>query len=455
MSRLMADQGIFTVGGWGDFLYGGYFGVHNLDPWFLSHMLMMPLSSLDFVTAQHLFVVLLTMIFTMTFVGILRSWHLQPRLVSILTLMLLLGHIQFSFRLMLGRPLFLMMSVMMLIVALILKRQFLVVFALMIVATLLSHLFVFPLVAVITFAAWLWIRGERQSSLSLVGLSLAAVCAGILIHPHSLQYVHYLSVVFFRLPFLDTVEVGSEMLTGIGRMGMVVALLGCISLMIALLRQKNVSWKSMNASATTPLLFLCVVFTLGMILWVRMIDVLWPLLLLTLARLSTVSSISWNDLERFLPAFALRTPFSLAILVLLVSLHTIKLHYTLLTSDAHRDLAPFAESLGHLEAGSRILNVDWYLFPALYSTRPDLVYARGMDPGFDAVMSSEVSGLYAQIRRGEMEWEDALEELRIFYPSTDALVLWKERHPRFADEISADTQQRLFDNAGSLFVLHF
>jgi hypothetical protein len=416
--------------GWGDILYSGYFNTHNVDPWYLTHILLTPLGALDIVTAQKLFILLLVSVVGIGFLTTVNIWRLTPVTQSVLVCLLLFGHIQFSLRLLVGRPLFFMVTLTMFALLFVLQRHALPLIFLMIVATLLSHLFVFPLLVCLVGFLWLFSLSEKYKATLVLLCSIAGVCIGLFLHPQTSNYIHYIVTIFLKVPFLVQLNTSTEMHSGIGRMAPVFALFGAMILFAYSLRHsQRISWKDMHKHGLSLTAVIVTVMIGGMFVWVRMLDFLWPLLLVLLAQiLSLHPRVVSETMQSILPQWALHKRLAIGVLVLFLTVHTGKIYYSFTSSDAGRALAHFAEPMKVIPDSARVLNIDWDLFPVLFSARPDLFYARGMDPSYDYLVDPESIGLFSTIRTSSPEnidWDAWLEEMMLHLPS-DYLALWTE-----------------------------
>ena len=431
LARLLQEGNSFE--GWGDVLYSGYFSMRSSDPWFLTHVLLMPLGALDIAIAEDMLILLLIGAVGITFLLFLRTLRLSPASQSILIALLLLGHVQFTFRLLVGRPLFLMVALTMLALLAVLHKQPLLLLVLMTMATLLSHLFVFPLFVCLLGSLWLLSLSRKRTALLTVLSSLSGLAIGLLLHPQARNFAHYVFTIFLRVPFLTELDTGTEMHSGIGRMAAVLTLLGACSLFAYhLWYTRRVSWKEMHRRGLSLTASIVLVMTLGMLLWVRMLDFLWPLLLILLAQvLSLYPPIAKETAHVLLPRWALLRKYTLGVLLLVLTVNTAKTFYSFSTVNAENALSHFTDPMKNIPEKSRVLNVDWDLFPSLFSARPDLLFARGMDPSYDYLSDPDSIRFFAAVRNPseETDWNVWLTELIQHIPS-DYLALWRAEKRR-------------------------
>lgn len=430
MAQLMAEQGILAIGGWGDVLYHGYFTQRNSDPWFLYHVLLVPLTQFSPAVAQKIIILLSVVLLSSVFIAACRHLKLSPLSTSVLLAILLLGNIQFTLRAFLARPALILSALTVLCYLLILKRQWELLFGLLVFCTLLSHLFVIPLFILALCVLWHWSRFQDAEGFVLAFIVMSAVLLGIWLHPQSQNYLHYLATIFTKLPFLLHLDVGTEMKSGFGREATLLAMLGVITLaLLAGIAQHKATLRLYHEQGITLLGSIVGIMCAGFFIWVRMIDFLWPFCLLFLA---TIISLQPYSISKTLPELLpkkLRHPHVyLLVLMIILGTHTGKLFHTYWQDDAHKSLEPARAALHTIPSGTKVLNVDWDVFPMLMSVRPDLQYARGMDPGFNFLLDRRSEQLFANTieRTHPAAWyKHALE----VFPDTEVFVLWSHRHP--------------------------
>jgi hypothetical protein len=402
------EHGVQHIGGWGDVLFSGYFSVRNIDPWFLTHVLLIPLTVMEVVPAQYLFALLQIALLCSVTVMIFRSLKLSPQVQSALLGVLLFGNIQFTLRLLLGRPLLITVALCILVLAAVLKRKAITVGILLALATLLSHMFPFPVFIAVCGCVWLVSISENKAALQLAMYSVIGVAIGIALHPQSLSYVHYMLTVFLREPFLTPIHNATEMQSGLTRMGAMAAVTGLAVLLAHYARMVgDVSWREMHDKGVSLTAGIVLFMLLCMLLWTRMMDFLWPLQIVLLGQILSLRPYLMRDIATaLLPSFALKRGTIVLLTLLILGVHTAKLHHSFRTTDAKRLLTHFSTPLQNIPAGSRILNTDWDIFPALFTVRPDLLFTRGMSPSYDYVLSPKSIALtYTRKCRVEKQHE--------------------------------------------------
>lgn len=397
IGRLMAEHGIASVTGgrdrrdsvkgWGDFFFAGYFAHHNSDPWFLSDVLSMPLSSLPLVTALKVSILCSLILLLLSSWLFFRSIRLPPVTTSFLLLLLAWGEMPFYARLFLGRPFPLMTVLAILTVTAVLHRKWVFLPPLLCIATLLSHLFVLPLGISVIGALWLWTLKEKSCAAKVMTAAVLGVLAGLLLHPAPLQYLHYLLTVFIRIPFLfgRRADMGSEMYSAFS-VGPTAAIpvTGIIILMAFFIWNKlKVPLKTFHREGFSFIAFLTLLFFCAFFVWMRALDVLWPLLVLSIALLIRIAP---EMPHRFLTFFfnpPIRRISTIAPLIVLLffSVYLQRTGAYFLRTN-HFNALSRLQGLSLIPSGSRVLNLDWGMFALLFAVRPDLLYATGIDSNF-------------------------------------------------------------------------
>ncbi|MDD5751775.1 MAG: hypothetical protein PHS73_04635, partial [Candidatus Peribacteraceae bacterium] len=374
IGRIMAEHGIRavtggldrrdSVTGWGDFFSAGYFTQHNTDPWFLADVLMMPLGSLPTLIALKLISICSIIILIAAMLFSFRTFRLPPFPAGALLLLLLLGEPKFTGRLLLARPFLLMTSMAILMLPAVLRRRHGAVFLLLVFATLFSHLFVLPLGIAALGALWLWSRREKRSALLCLAALLGGTGTGLLLHPTSSDYTHYLLTVFLRIPFAfsSRASMGSEMYTSFASGPSLVEPLAALLLLMGLFAvvRLRIPWERLHRSGLTLIAAIAGPLLLASFVWVRAVDILWPFLILLLAGLVALAP----DLpRRMLHAFAPRSPAGtgrilLLVLLLVCSARLYRLTELMTERNAHTALSRFA-ALSVLPEDATVLNIDW------------------------------------------------------------------------------------------------
>lgn len=433
MAKLMATNGIRNAGGWGQFFYHGYFTIHDSDPWFLYHTLLVPLTPLPTPLLQKIIILVTALFLGSVYIWICKWLQLQSRTTAVLVAILMLGNMQFLLRLFLARPGMLLAAISILCYALMTQKRWELLFVTLVVTTLLSHLFVFPLLVALAGVLWRWTTFQDGEGFFVLLVALLAVGLGIWLHPQSTEYWHYLCTVFTKLPFLLQLDVGTEMMTGFGREATLLAMVGVIAFgFLAGLVNHNISLQQYHRKGTTLLLTIVGAMLLGFFVWVRIIDFLWPFCLVLLASLISIQPyLISKTLPELLPKSVRHTHVYLVIFMLILGTHTGKLFYTHWQEDADKSLQGVYTALYSLQPGANVLNVDWDLFPALVLMRPDLHYARGMDPGFNYLVDNRVGALFRYIDTNSPDiWFRQAKEV---FAGTDAIVLRSNRHPKLLE----------------------
>lgn len=426
------EHGARHIGGWGDVLFSGYFTAYNIDPWFLTHILLIPLTGMEIVPAQYLFALLQIALLCAATVLVFRSLKLSPQVQSVLLGILLFGNMQFTLRLLLGRPLLITVALCVLVLAAVLKRKIQVVGILIALATLLSHMFPFPVFIAVCGCMWLVSITENKTALQLAVYSVIGVAIGVALHPQSLSYIHYMCTVFLREPFLTPIHNATEMQSGYARMGAMAAVTGLAVLLAHYARTVgNVSWSEMHRKGVSLTAGIVLLMLLCMLLWTRMMDFLWPLQIVLLGQLLSLRPHLMRDMATaLLPSFALKKRTIVLLTLLVLGVHTAKLHHSFRTTDAKRLLTHFSIPLQDIPEGARILNTDWDIFPALFTVRPDLLFARGMSPSYDYVLDPTSIALFQTVHShtpGNAEWKSSMKKLLTTYPA-EYLVIWTPKN---------------------------
>ena len=424
--------GLMNQAGWGEFFYHGYFSdIRSSDPWYLFHVLLSPLSKFEQLTMQTLVILGTMTAMGCAFLYLCRPLKLSSVTTAVLLSILLLGNMQFLLRGFLARPALLQSAITLAVLAALLHRHWIVLFVLLIASTLLSHLFIIPLLLSLCAVCWLVSLKEHKFALHIFLLSIAAVALGLWLHPHTTNYVHYLITVFTKLPFLMQLDIGTEMMGGAGREASLLAVLAVTFLMIAIAQKKEgIGLYTLHKAGITLLIVVVLVMLIAFYKWVRMIDFLWPLTIaLVVLTISLKHDLPKQALTEIIHKKAQKNQTLLLILLIIFSTHVVKLTYIYWTEDASHSQGPILAAMEQLPEGTNVLNIDWDLFPMLMNARPDLQYARGMDPGFNYVVDERSEKLFLTIdstSTPEIWLDDALE----IFEGSDAIVLWADRRPQ-------------------------
>lgn len=435
MGRLIASEGI-SAATWDHFLWAGYLKTHPVDPWFLSDVLYAPLSPLSPVRAMQAYAVFSILLLVVAFLAVLRRQRAHVLLAVIAAFFLVFLNQHFFYRLLLGRPYVLLTAIFLWVIASILgKRAFQLSIALAL-AVLLSYLFVFPLFAALLGLVWLWLRSEDRDVKKL-GIAIAVgVFIGLVLHPHVFEYVRYVFFIFFKIPFLTNIEKASEMLATPSRV--FEAVLITLSLLPSIILEHR---KSAGTPSSTEFLgWLVIIFGAVTCLWPRGIDYLWPTALLFLTCfLSSRMPLSEGEVAGPVVRRMFLACFFLFLCSAIIYLATSRGLYA---SDPTRSLAPYTEAFTSVPSGSKVLNVDWHLFPPFVAARPDLQYATGMDAAFTALQDPEAATLLHDLVtpafRDALTTEAArtwLASIRKIYPG-DFIALDVLRHEKMVEALT-------------------
>lgn len=434
MAKIMAKEGILSQSGWGNFFYHGYFTQRNSDPWFLYHVLLVPFANLPTALVQKIVILSSTAFLGSIFMYICRWLRLSPLATSVLLGILLLGNMQNTLRIFLARPAILLVAISLLCYAFMAQKHWELLFVTLVFATLLSHLFVFPLLIIGVGVLWRWSEQKNEEGFLLVTIAGLAVSLGLWLHPQSANYWQYLLTIFTKLPFLLQLDVGTEMMSGFGREASLLALVGVITFaLLAGAERYNYSLQKYHKSGLSILFTIVAVQLIGFFIWVRMIDFLWPLAVVLLASLFSMEpKIFQKTLPEILPEKLRNTHLYLLVFCILLGTNTGKLFHAHWSQDQSKSLQTIAVALQDVPAGSNVLNFDWDLFPMLMSVRPDLHYARGMDPGFNYLVDKRTGPLIAT--------KDTLQHPNIWlqqtlqvFAGTDALIIRSDKHPQLLE----------------------
>ena len=164
---LWGHWSVAVTQGWSLFLYDGMLSAYRTDPWFLADVLLIPFSRFPTVMAVKLFTLFQLLCVGGAFLLLLRSWRLPRRTSVSLILLLFLGHPLFLSRTLLGRPFTLMTALFVLVLWAIFERRVFTVALLLAFGVLLSQLFLFPLLLVLSAVAWFWWDGKRALALKM------------------------------------------------------------------------------------------------------------------------------------------------------------------------------------------------------------------------------------------------------------------------------------------------
>lgn len=428
MAKHMGEVGILRAS-WSDFVYEGILTQLRTDPWFLYHALLIPIGGLPVNLATDIVILAGIALLTASFLFAIAPTRLSVSAKSALVLLLLFGESTFTSRLFLARPVLIHVCISLLVLRFFQDGKPIRAAACIFVACLLSQMFVLPLFFAQCAIAWLLLTKKRTDAAHAVIAVTIAVAAALLAHPNAEDHVRYLTQVFLRIPFMNMADRGDELRGGIGRSLPILELVFvCASGAIFLLRNNGKTERAaMSQAVFTGLL--AIGMLAGMIFWVRIIDFLWPVLLVFVAHVLSLDKNALNAVfNRIVASSRIRSSAALAIcalvmlvwprlrdflwplpivavahmfhpkiftaangvgrrllygicLLVIVVLNTAFLLLWTLPHDASRSLDRFALP-DSISAGSRVLNVDWSYSPIYFTLRPDLRFATAMDPAF-------------------------------------------------------------------------
>ncbi|MDD5026379.1 MAG: hypothetical protein PHH13_03310 [Candidatus Peribacteraceae bacterium] len=432
LARLMAEHGIGTFTGWGDFFFTGYFAHHNSDPWFLSEVLLIPLASLPLVTGIKWFIVLSSALLATVMGTAFRVLKVPSGATALLIPLLLFGEAGFFLRLFLARPFILMSCVLVLVILAIVQRRTWALIPLLALAILLSHLFIFPLIASCIGVLWLLSVGDapraRIAALSIV----AGTGLGLLLHPQASAYLHYLFTVFLQPVFSQQMSHGTELWRGFG-MGahMTEPAAGAAILFVTcILARLKVPLSTLHERGITFTAFIATGLLFAFWLWIRSVEMLWPVLILLMGQLIGLApSAPSLLLKKILPSKFASGTLAICALIIIMAHNIQSTSFYLLREDPKHTLVPVAEALKNIEPDAHVLNILWDTFAMLFAVRPDLKYATAMDSSFTAIEDQTGSILLDVTRDRAFAFPDPIISVSSWvhqtldhFPSTQYLV---------------------------------
>ncbi len=380
MARVMRTEGINQT--WSRFFYGGYLADHQVDPWFLADVSYIPFTAFPDPVGLRIYSIVGFFALLLVVWRLIAPLRLPLWWQNILLILVALPP-EFLFRMILGRPLAWCTVLALLTLDAVLRRRPLVVGAVLCIATLFSHLFIFPLF--FAGAGVLWhIFERRYRPAFLLSLSaFAGIVLGLMLHPQASAYISYLFHVFLQTPFAPRSLSNSGEMTPTSSSNIPLAVLGvCALCILGAVKAKsfriNDAWKI----GTPLLLALILPLTGAYLIWSRSIDFLWPLLVVLLAQ---VLALSWKfsaDLFNvsMKPLFPkARGGGLIAGVIVLASVLTIQRSGLLLwRTDGTRSMDHVAV-LRTLPDGSRMLNPEWFFVPPFIAANPRLKFVSGFD----------------------------------------------------------------------------
>jgi hypothetical protein len=443
MARVMLAEGIPQT--WDRFLYGGYLGTHALDPWFLADVSYIPFTVFPDPVALKLYAAVALTALLLAFHRCLRPLALSQAQ-ELFLLLVLFEPMQFTGRLLIGRPFPWVTALTLLTLDALLRRRWGLVGALLILATLFSQLFVFPLAVGVLGVLWYAARGDRKSATRLCLAAALGVLLGFAFHPHRFAYLTYIATAFLRIPIVGTsgVDLSSEMGPGFFFSVPILAVLGAVAILSVGARANGVRVAVARIHAGgTSLVALLVLALLPFFAfaWIRLIDLLWPLTVLLLAHVFALLRpfvVELTALRISLPLVrGVRIGTLLTVLiVLIVATSTGGLLRRFSATDDSRAMAHL-QPLAELPAGARVLSPEWYFFPAFIASNPHVRFSSGIDNAFSWLEDPEAYALFnvpfssvADITPPVIDAEAWFHALLERSPS-DYLVLSRLRNPVF------------------------
>ncbi len=397
MARAMAEQGILAVPGWSAFLYEGALSTIKADPWFLADVLFIPLLPLGLTGAIKAFSLIGIGSLLLSFELLLCSFGLAPRARALLLFSLLSLNAAFFFRLLLGRPFPLLTALMLVLLWALLQRRWWIAAGILAVSVLFSQLFVFPLFVGCVVIAWMTVTVRPRRVLPCALACAGGTAAGFILHPAPADFLRYFFAVFLAIPLLAGGENGIEMQGGMyGDAVSVFAALGLTVVMfMVLFHGRRLTPRTFVESDLAVLTALVIILGGTFMLWQRAIDLLWPVLLVLIARIFSLFPDVLRESKRiFLP----RLPRNLELDTLLCTgiVTFIASLYLLVLGNPSESLSVFS-AMRAVPDGSRVLNADWDALPVLLAVQPRARYATGIDPVFTLLKDPDVARLLAQI----------------------------------------------------------
>ena len=433
MARVMREEGIDQT--WDRFLFGGYLAEHPLDPWFLADVSYIPFTAFPDALGLKLYATLGIAALLLALWYIIAPMKLPAPWVTALLLLVFVMQ-GFYGRLVLARPFVWSTVFSLLALDAVLRRRWVQLTCVLLIATLFSQLFVFPLLLALSGVAWLLSLRDRRAAITATTCIALGVLAGVALHPHPVSYVLYIVAVFLRIPFeARSLNLGTEMYPGFLSATAPTAILGSLVLICtgAHTEGHKIRLRALHEDGTTLLAALtaCAFFAY-LFAWNRMIDLLLPLLIFLCARV--LKHIEPFAKELFTVSLAPLLPRIRGGTLLLATLFAAALCTIgraaagLYTTAADRVLA-HAAPLAAIPAGSRVLNPEWFLFPLFMHGNPHVRYATGIDNTFMAVTNRSAYQLLevtfspaATLPRAVVDTRAWIAQLLEHFPS-DYLVL--------------------------------
>jgi hypothetical protein len=384
---------IFSEGvkGWKQYFFAGYFADRDFDPWVAAHLTYLPFVFFGPVVGLKLVTLTYALALGLTFTLLLNYFRVPARQICFLLVFLVWGSVLFNWRLLSARPLILTSALLLLVLWAVLGRRSALVMILLAFATLFSHLFVFVGVTALLGSFWLFGQGKasRAAAWRMLAACLVGPVLGLVLHPEPGRYLTYLYEVFLVIPVAKPLGLGTEFTPGLFIPDPSVLVLGAILLGFCWEIKGRISW---TVWARTPTFFLLVTtFSFGFcwLFWVRAVDFFWPLSL-------AAAGVAWQ-FNRTLGGSQRMENFLRAMLPVACLFCVVHWSARVLSTVEEAPLLPIASYRLDLPPGARVFNLDWELFAPLFFHRPDLKYARGMDPTFDHIANPENAKLLDEV----------------------------------------------------------
>ncbi len=434
MARVMRSEGIDQT--WSQFFYGGYLANHPVDPWFLADVSYIPFTVFSDPVALRLYTIIGILVYLLAVWRLIAPLGLSTGFQCIL-LTLAIAHPEILARFSLGRPFVWAVVFSLLTLDAVLRRSVLAVVVVLLIATLFSQLFVFPLAFVLAGALWMFLQRRRSDAQMITVAAIVGTVSGLVLHPHARAYLSYLHEVFLRIPFASrSLSLGSEMYPSISASAAVAVLGVSLLLFAGGIKEKSLKMVDLGLQGTSLIMMLILpLFGAYLFAWMRAIDFLWPLLVVLLAHALSLShafsmSLFGVSMKPLFPRIRGGQLVSGCIVLAFFAM-TLRTGFQLRASDDFRSmnhLAPIAS----LPAGSSVLNPEWFFLPPLIAANPHVKFATGIDNMFtwkaspDAYNLLEVYfSLAAQIPHPVVDIRSWMTQLLAIYPS-DYLVISKQ-----------------------------
>lgn len=395
MAKIMREQGIWNVPGWSAFFYEGYLHTVEIDPWFLSHVLLIPFTVFSIAKGLQLFIICTVASLLTGFLLLLHSLRLSAQSRAIFLIILVFGDTQFMGRFLFGRPYAVMTALSLFVLWAIIERRWIILGICLSASVLLSQLFIFPLLFCICGLMTFLLFQKYRDAASISITSIVGILLGFMLHPHPLLYSEYMDTVFLKIPFLQSIGLSREMTFGILKgafLSILVLLTVGFLFGYRLMHRHSVLW--LQKQETAVFLTICVIpLTLVFMMWLRTIDIIWPVLLLWVASLYALDRSAVRDLLRTLLPENKKMMMTLKWAGILYCMANILiLPYLFIRDDTKHSLKPY-ETMRLIPTHRKVLNLDWDHFFVYMALRPDLQYATGIDRAFTYITDPTVSTL--------------------------------------------------------------